>query len=238
MQSFVAEGHDIIAVPVRVQVPQQAVPIFFTLRASLTHARLDLGLDSLDLGACFVNERLSLPLSITNRSLLPLKYGFVGLPSALEVQPADGFGVLLPRERKDVRVIFKPDAAVEHKLSLTVRTTLGNIYRLPVTGQGLDPPITFSATVLSLVPAAIGDQVTADLTLTNASRSRALRFHLGVPFPHLSRLTVAPSAGTLAQGQSTRVELVFTAAASRQSRERSRRSAAETRTRRDSCRSR
>jgi hypothetical protein len=87
--------------------------------------------------------------------------------------------------------------------------TIGGDYRIPVKGQGLEPPLTISQNVLNLVPAAVGDTVTVSILVANPSNTQTRQFHWDVPYPKLSRLTVAPTVATLAPGQQARVEVQF-----------------------------
>ena len=66
--------------------------------------------------------------------MLPQKFGFVNLKPELDVQPFDGFGILLPHESKTVDVVFSPISAVESDLKLTIRTTMNLNYTLRVRG--------------------------------------------------------------------------------------------------------
>ena len=60
-----------------------------------------------------------MPLTLTNTSLLPQKFGFVQLKDEVDVQPEEErIGILLPKESKLVQVVFKPRIA-------QVRVTVG-----------------------------------------------------------------------------------------------------------------
>lgn len=50
---------------------------------------------------------------------------FVSELKQVDVQPADGFGVLLPGEERWVDATFSPTSAVSHDSSMLFRTSLG-----------------------------------------------------------------------------------------------------------------
>jgi hypothetical protein len=50
------DGSVTIAVPVQVGVPNQLVPVFFTLKAQLTPGTLALSTQAIHFGDCFITE--------------------------------------------------------------------------------------------------------------------------------------------------------------------------------------
>jgi hypothetical protein len=208
-RSFVVEGCDVIAVPIRILVPKQAIPVFFTLKCQLTSGKVELGNSDIDFGLCYTTERLVNRLELRNLSRLPQKFGFVNLPQELDVQPHDGFGVLLPFERRHVDVCFSPISASTSNMTLEMRTSMGDSYRIAVTGTGVDPPLTLSHSVLEFTPAAVGDTVIESVLVTNPSHSETLLFEWGVPLPEVSGIVVTPSVVKLKPGQQVRVEVMF-----------------------------
>ncbi|KAH8098961.1 hypothetical protein JL720_1934 [Aureococcus anophagefferens] len=212
---YCIKDRGIIAVPMRIMVPDQALPVYYTLRAQLTRSDVSFSTTALDYGPCYVTEALSAPVVLTNESALPQKFGFVNLSAEVDVQPNDGFGVLLPRESRTVDVIFKPVSAVNVDLNLTMRTTMNNTYAIKVRGRGLEPALKFSFTVLKFPPASPGDRVVASVLVSHPSAPGAKReaaprtFELVVPKPLLSFLTVQPAVATVAPGETRRVEISF-----------------------------
>ena len=184
--------------------------MYYTLRALLTSGEVELDKrDGLEFGPCLVTQSVAQKLTLTNLSALPQKFGFVELSPELEVQPSDGFGVLLPFQSKVVDVMFKPRSSIAYHLTLTMKTTMGGVYRIPITGQGLEPPLVISQSVMELVPAAVGDRVTASVLVQNPSKTKTQSFEWAVPYPKLSQLNVAPRVASLRPGASTRVEFEF-----------------------------
>eukprot|EP00937_MAST-01D_sp_MAST-1D-sp2_P006935 g6935.t1 len=52
-------------------------------------------------GSCFTTQSATIPVRMTNMSALPQQYGFVQLPREISVQPEDGFGILVDKDRID-----------------------------------------------------------------------------------------------------------------------------------------
>ena len=173
---------DTILVPIRVLVPDQVLPVSFTLRAQLTTPQLLLerngrAVTSLDFGTCPVNATRSLKLTLRNPSALPQRFGFPPLPKGVDVQPGDALGTLLPGEAVEVDVRWSPLAATHFHATLTCRTSLNRAYPIKLIGQGVTPHLTLSHTALALPPTAEGDTSSADVTLTNET-SHAQAFEL------------------------------------------------------------
>ena len=93
--SLIAPRH--AQVPLRLMVPDQAVPVFVTLRLQLSPTEVALSARRLDFGACPVSERRTRALTVTNLARLPQKFGLVGLPACLEcTSPAPASGCSFP----------------------------------------------------------------------------------------------------------------------------------------------
>lgn len=56
----------------------------------------------------FTHESVLAELTLTNVSLLVQEYGFVNLPSFMEIQPNYGFGKILPGESIPLHLIYSP----------------------------------------------------------------------------------------------------------------------------------
>eukprot|EP00002_Diphylleia_rotans_P034806 TRINITY_DN7509_c0_g1_i2.p1 TRINITY_DN7509_c0_g1~~TRINITY_DN7509_c0_g1_i2.p1 ORF type:complete len:601 (+),score=91.24 TRINITY_DN7509_c0_g1_i2:1531-3333(+) len=134
-----------ISVPIRVQVPDQTLPVYFQLNAQLTYADLIIEPSSIDFGDCSVNESVSVPIKITSKSILAQQYGFVNLPKEIDVQPGDGFGTILPLESITRNVIFSPRSATIHGFSLSLKTLSMREYKIPCKGVGVVLPMKLSA---------------------------------------------------------------------------------------------
>ena len=214
--------NNVLEIPIVVGVPEQVLPVSFTLRTQLTTPKLLLqrpsnpddpssekrSVSSLAFGSCPLNGQKVLTLTLHNPSALPQKFGFLPLPKGLDVQPGDGLGTILPGETLERQVRFSPGAATHFAQVLTCRTSLNQTYRLKCTGQGVLPHVNFSHSKLALPPTAEGDTSEGDVTLHNPT-SVAQSFELRAP--EGSRLKLSPAVGSLAPGQSLRLLVEFTA---------------------------
>ena len=90
----------------------------------MTTARVTVEPSRLDFGDVSVHEQAACTIHITNHAALPQQFGFVDLPAELDVQPDDGFGTLLPFETIEREVLFAPQAATAHKLTLNLKAWL------------------------------------------------------------------------------------------------------------------
>ena len=208
---------DVLEIPIRVLVPDQALPVYFVLRAQLTTSDLVFTVggaetSQLDFGACPLNASRAISVSIYNPSALPQRLGFLPLPKELDVQPGDGLGSILPGETISREVIFSPSAGTRHRLELTCRTTLNRTYKIKCVGRGIEPTLVLSTTKLKLAATAEGDTTRADVIVRNASRA-VRHFQLDVPGGSEATgvLKVSPLVAKLQPGESTRVLVEYTA---------------------------
>ena len=121
---YAIPSQEVIAVPVMVHVPEQALPVYYTLFVRLTTGEISFNTSIVEYGKCFVSQSSMKVVKMKNESRLPMKFGFVNLPNEVEVQPNDGFGALMPLEEKDVSIIVKPKSTVYGDVNLTVQTTM------------------------------------------------------------------------------------------------------------------
>lgn len=63
-----------MAVPVRITVSDQPLPVFVVLRARLTPAELEFDPPEIDFGAVAVSESKGVTVRITNRACVPQRY--------------------------------------------------------------------------------------------------------------------------------------------------------------------
>ena len=155
------EAAGIIAVPVRIDITDQVLPVYFTLRAQLTTSeiRFETPVTELDVarqlendaawgpfdgnfGSCYTTQSATIPVRMTNLSALPQQFGFVKLPRELSVDPEDGFGMMLPGETLLRNLIFSPYSATQHSVRATCRTTMNRTFSC--CGLGIAPPLRLS----------------------------------------------------------------------------------------------
>ncbi|KAG7255510.1 hypothetical protein CRUP_032341, partial [Coryphaenoides rupestris] len=112
----------VLEVPLKVHVADQAQPVPFTVHAVVTTSDLRFDPAEVDFGHCSIHECVRTSVRLSNLSLLPQDYGFLGVPQFMEVQPNDGFGTLLPLETLEVEILFSARKAKEYSFTLTCRS--------------------------------------------------------------------------------------------------------------------
>ena len=208
-----ASADGVLNVPLTVGVPDQVLPVNFTLRAQLTTPALHLmreeqPITTLNFGICPLSATRCLTLTLVNPSALPQRFGFVPLPKGIDVQPGDGLGTVLPGETITRRVLFSPSAATMHQATLTCKTSLNKTWSLKCIGQGVLSPLALSTSRLAMPPTAEGDKSAGDVTLSNSS-SAAQNFEFAPP--EGSGLKLSPLVGTVQPGETIRILVEFTA---------------------------
>lgn len=58
----------------------QTRPVPFTVQAVVTTSDMEFNVTNLDFGYCTIYESVKTTIKLSNRSILPQEYGFVGLP--------------------------------------------------------------------------------------------------------------------------------------------------------------
>ncbi|EFJ53186.1 hypothetical protein VOLCADRAFT_86216 [Volvox carteri f. nagariensis] len=165
------EEDQILEIPMRLSVPDQTLPVPFSIRAQLTHTDLVFDPPSLDFGSCVMAERTALRLAITNPGRLPQTFGFVGLPSGLRVCPNGGFGHVLPGETLERLVSYQPPIVGPQSFTITARTLAGRTFRLPCVAVGVSPRLSLSHNVVAMPATAVGDTSTVSVVLANRTDS-------------------------------------------------------------------
>ncbi|BFZ23894.1 hypothetical protein BsWGS_26933 [Bradybaena similaris] len=216
----------VLEAPMTVRVAGQVTPVCFIMQAVVTTTDLEFGVCDLDFGCCTVHESVKRRFTLTNKSILPQQFGFVGLPDCLEVQPNDGFGTLLPLETLHLDVIFSPKAAKEYKMNLLCKTLINRRFSIPCQGVGVLTPLELSKQVINFSATSVNDTSTTALYVIN-SHTNANEYTHPVPrigtgeifpvgptsfefkVPKDAPITISPSVGTVLPGQKVLVEVRF-----------------------------
>lgn len=201
----------LLEIPLEVTAPDQVLPVPFVLRARITTPEIVLAPETFDFGPCLIGQAASLPLTITNKSAMPQRFGFVKLPPCFTVGPGagDGIGMLLPGETISTTVAFTPAGVQDFSAGLVCRTTTSCEYRVAVAGSGVRGPLSLSHPVLFMAATAVGEAETTYVHLSNTTRA-ALNYELVTPVGTSDlpcSLTVSPSIGTLQAGQTVRLQV-------------------------------
>ena len=197
---------DTIAIPIRVAVPDQVLPVYFTLRVQLTTADIKLSAPELHFGECAISDAVMLRETITNTSLLPQRIGFLKLPRGVSIKPPLGLAALLPGESRMLEITFQPYTDTDFNFPIILTTSANRQIKIPCSCTGVRAPLLLSCSSFQLAPCAPGDRVTQSFFATNeSSEPRTLE----VIVPKKSGLKLSPVVATIEAGQSVRFNLDF-----------------------------
>ncbi|XP_071146387.1 cilia- and flagella-associated protein 74-like isoform X1 [Mytilus edulis] len=216
----------VLEAPMIIRVADQTQPVPFTVQAVVTTSDMEFDITNINFGCCTIHESTKTRIRLSNKSILPQEYGFVGLPDYVEVQPDDGFGTLLPLESIDLDVIFSPKKAREYKFELNCKSIINREFKIQCEGVGVHPPLDLSHQVIHFAATALYDVSTATVHVNNSHISTNEFTH---PVPRIGKgeivpvgptsfefkipegapLTISPSVGTIEPGKKCRVQVRF-----------------------------
>ncbi|XP_048416990.1 cilia- and flagella-associated protein 74 isoform X2 [Stegostoma tigrinum] len=216
----------VLEAPMNILVANQTTPIPFTVHAVVTSSDLEIDRQTIDFGYCSIYESVWTTISLTNKSILSQEYGFVDIPEYVEVQPNDGFGVLLPLETLNIDIMFKAKQAKEYAFELICKSEINREFKISCQAIGVFPPLTLSHSVIHFAATALNDTSTVTLYVENSHTSQNEFTHpvprIGkgetVPvgptlfefaIPEYSYLSIAPAVGTVMPGEKCLVHLLF-----------------------------
>ncbi|XP_041802502.1 cilia- and flagella-associated protein 74 [Chelmon rostratus] len=225
-KKFFDRDTGVLEVPLTVQVAGQVKPVHFTVQAVVTSSDLQFDRTEVDFGYCSIYQSMRSSIHLTNLSLLPQDFGFVGVPEFIEVQPNDGFGTLLPQETLEIDLIFSANKAKEYSFQLRCKSGINRDFLLSCRAVGVLPPLELSHSLVQFGATAVGDHSTAILYLinhqTNHNRSKqpippAVKDTVAPVAPRLfsfsppmgSDISITPSAGGLLPGERGMVQVTF-----------------------------
>ncbi|KAL8571941.1 hypothetical protein ACOMHN_026153 [Nucella lapillus] len=217
----------VLEAPMIIRVADQTAPVPFTVNAVVTTSDLEFDIKDIDFGYCTVYESVQAVVKLTNKSILPQQFGFVGLPEYVEVQPNDGFGTLLPLETLELDIIFSPQKAFDYKFELVCRSLINREFRISCVGVGVLPPLQLSHQVVHFAATSLYDVSTAVVHVNN-NHTSSNEFTHPVPrvgtkgeicpvgptsfefvIPDGVPLTISPAVGTIEPGKKSRIHLRF-----------------------------
>ncbi|XP_035863811.1 cilia- and flagella-associated protein 74 isoform X3 [Sander lucioperca] len=216
----------VLEVPLTVQVTGQVKPIHFTVQAVVTSSNLQFEPTEVDFGICSIYQLVKSSVRLTNLSLLPQDFGFLGVPEFIEVQPNDGFGTLLPQETLEIDLIFSANKAKEYNFQLSCRSGINRDFLLSCRAVGVRPPLELSHSLVQFGATAVGDHSTAILYLINHQNNHnqskqpvppVVKDAMAPVAPRLfsftlpkdSDISITPSAGGLLPGERCLVQVTF-----------------------------
>ncbi|KAG8142278.1 hypothetical protein E2320_006215, partial [Naja naja] len=168
-------------------------PVEFSMHAILTTSDLEINPSDVDFGYCSIYEAVRTTITVTNKAILPQEFGFVGLPKFVEVQPNDGFGVLLPLESLTLDVIFKAKRAKVYNFELVCKTEINREFKLSCKAVGVHPPLVLSHSFVQFPATALDDVSAATLFIINPHERIS---HFTHTMPRIGEGEIAPVGPT------------------------------------------
>ncbi|XP_040009856.1 cilia- and flagella-associated protein 74 isoform X3 [Xiphias gladius] len=226
VKKFFDNDTGVLEVPMTVQVAGQVQPVHFTVQAVVTSTDLQFDRTEVDFGYCSIYQSVKSSVCLTNLSLLPQDFGFLGVPEFIEVQPNDGFGTLLPQETLEIDLIFSANKTKEYNFQLRCKSGINRDFQLSCQAVGVCPPMELSHSVVQFGATAVGDHSTAILYLINHHNNRNQSKKPVTPvgkdtvapvaprlfsftIPKESGISITPSAGRLFPGERCLVQVMF-----------------------------
>eukprot|EP00817_Percolomonadidae_sp_ATCC50343_P006690 CAMPEP_0117423996 /NCGR_PEP_ID=MMETSP0758-20121206/4509_1 /TAXON_ID=63605 /ORGANISM="Percolomonas cosmopolitus, Strain AE-1 (ATCC 50343)" /LENGTH=1268 /DNA_ID=CAMNT_0005207521 /DNA_START=876 /DNA_END=4678 /DNA_ORIENTATION=- len=204
-----------LSLPIPVLVPDQTMPVSFTLESDLTTDVLDIEPREIDFGKCSIDEAIQLPLIITNNSLLQQEFGFIRTPDFITISPNDGFTSILPGETMTLQVTFKPLSAIDYHFRLRLKSHRNVEINIPCHGEGVQLPVSLSKRAICTRAVAMGDIFQTEFSINNRSKKPYdFRFELSEEQKNMG-IDILPKEGHVEAGQSASLLVRYTAPTSR-----------------------
>uniref|UniRef100_A0A8C5SAW1 Cilia- and flagella-associated protein 74 n=1 Tax=Laticauda laticaudata TaxID=8630 RepID=A0A8C5SAW1_LATLA len=183
----------VLEAPLTIIVSDQSKPVEFSMHAILTTSDLEINPSDVDFGYCSIYEAVRTTITVTNKAILPQEFGFVGLPKFVEVQPNDGFGVLLPLESLTLDVIFKAKRAKVYNFELICKTEINREFKLSCKAVGVHPPLVLSHSFVQFPATALDDVSATTLFIINPHERIS---HFTHTMPRIGEGEIAPVGPT------------------------------------------
>ncbi|XP_071623122.1 cilia- and flagella-associated protein 74 isoform X2 [Heliangelus exortis] len=216
----------VLEVPATILIVDKAKKVNFTVHAIVTTSDLEISPAQINFGYCTIYEGVKASVTLTNKSILPQEFGFVRLPEFVEIQPNDGFGILLPLESLTLDVIFKAIKAKEYSFELTCKSEINRQFKLSCKAIGVHPPLELSHSLVQFAATALSGVSTATLYVINSHVSVNPFTH---PVPRIGNgevapvgptsfefqvpedcpVTIVPSVGTVLPGEKSWIQVSF-----------------------------
>jgi hypothetical protein len=197
-----------ISLPIKLEVQQQSLPLYFSLRAILTSSTLTLSTKELNFGDCYIHQQSIIKLTIKNPSILPQKIAFTKLRKEVCVSPNDGFAVLLPNDEIDFDVAFTPLSAIPYNYEIDIVSSTGDHYPLRLTAYGKEAGIGINQTVFNLQHISPGERLVESAILTNTSNTPQI-VEILLPETLISWIRVSPYILELQPSEKKRIEIEY-----------------------------
>eukprot|EP00818_Percolomonas_sp_WS_P008353 CAMPEP_0117438994 /NCGR_PEP_ID=MMETSP0759-20121206/2341_1 /TAXON_ID=63605 /ORGANISM="Percolomonas cosmopolitus, Strain WS" /LENGTH=1511 /DNA_ID=CAMNT_0005230705 /DNA_START=439 /DNA_END=4974 /DNA_ORIENTATION=+ len=204
-----ADEQNSIRVPIKLSIPDQAMPVFTYLQTTVTTSKLEIQPPYIDFGFSSVDEAVSIPVSITNHSLLNQEFGFLKLPEEISITPDHGFGNILPGETLNYNVIFTPTAAIEYHMKCVLKTVRNEEFVIPCKAAGTQPPLKISKPLVISKSTAIGDFCSETIQMSNMSNKPQNFNFVLTQEQQQAGISILPTSGTIVPKKEVSVVVKF-----------------------------
>ncbi|CAN2388222.1 Cilia and flagella associated protein 74 [Pristimantis euphronides] len=216
----------VLEAPLTILVVDQTRPVSFTVHAVVTTSDLEISPKEVDFGHCTIYEGVQASIQLSNKSILPQEFGFMGIPEYVDIQPNDSFGTILPLETITLKIILKAPKAGEYNFDLTCKSAINRQFKISCKFTGVHPPLELSHSLVQFPATALNDTSTATIYVVN-SHTSCNEFTHSVPrigkgeiapvgptsfqflLPEDSPITISPSVGTVLPGKRCLIQLSF-----------------------------
>uniref|UniRef100_H2XPD8 Abnormal spindle-like microcephaly-associated protein ASH domain-containing protein n=1 Tax=Ciona intestinalis TaxID=7719 RepID=H2XPD8_CIOIN len=216
----------IVEAPMVIRVADQTRPVPFVINAVVTSSDLEFDRPSVDFGCCGIHESVVSTVKLTNHSILPQLFGFVGIPEYVDIQPNDGFGTILPLETIDIDIIINAKRARDYDFTLLCKSGINREFPLHCRAVGVHPPLELSHQVINFAATALDDVSTSTFHVVNSHISSNEFTH---PVPRIGKgeiakvgptsfefmvpdnipISITPSVGTVQPGEKCHITVEF-----------------------------
>ncbi|XP_040590866.1 cilia- and flagella-associated protein 74 isoform X4 [Mesocricetus auratus] len=216
----------VLEAPMTIWVADQIKPVGFTVQAVVTTSDLEISPVEINFGFCTIYEAIRTEISLSNLSLLPQEFGFVGLPKYVDIQPNDGFGMIMPLETLQLDVIFRPMKAKDYRFELICKSEINRCFKLSCQAIGVHPPLELSHYQIKFSATALYGTTVSTLYVINSHLSMNKLIH-SLPrigseeaapvgptsfeflLPPNLPITISPSVGTVLPGKRCLIQVAF-----------------------------
>ncbi|XP_073512979.1 cilia- and flagella-associated protein 74 isoform X2 [Phyllobates terribilis] len=188
----------VLEAPLTISVVDQTLPVSFTVHAVVTTTDLEINPKEVDFGHCTIYEAVQASIQLSNKSILPQEFGFMGIPEYVDIQPNDGFGTLLPLETITLDIIFKAPKAGEYNFDLICKSAINRQFKISCKAIGVHPPLELSHSLVQFSATALNDMSTSTIYVINSHTSCNEFTH---PVPRIGKGEIAPVGPTSFQFQ-------------------------------------
>jgi hypothetical protein len=192
--------------PLKIVITNISVPIILNLHFFVTNDTINLQSSFLNFDKCFIDESNKIQICMENKSLLPMKYGFIMLPKEFRVK--NNIDYILPNEKVYCDVIYDTkDSYLGHRegdifcRNITDELTVKNM-KLKYHVELLSPEVEIKPKNILFPALPIGERKSIRLVIYNRSKEDYLCEFLTPPIC-ISGLTIMPKVFELNAGKYT-----------------------------------